>query len=64
MAWNGPEDFQPQATEIIDEVLEEYFKHIKTGMRFFVRSRSKLKLMSTTIRSYITKRSRIILSQN
>ena len=38
--WNGPEDFQPQATEIIDEVLEpkEYFKHIKTGMRFFASS--------------------------
>ena len=22
VAWNGPEDFQPQVTEIIDEVLE------------------------------------------
>ena len=57
VAWNGPQEFSKETTQIIDEALKEHFKGNKCGMRFFVVS--KMKFISSTISSYMNKPSRI-----
>ena len=57
IAWNGLEEFQTATTDLIREALYEYFEGKKTGLRFYINT--KLKLMSTTIRDNMAKRSRI-----
>jgi hypothetical protein len=59
VAWNGPREFQPQTQAILEEALEDFFKgHKKNSPRFFT-SGYKLKLMSSTIASFMKQRSRI-----
>lgn len=55
--WNGPSEFSPEATSVIDEALITYFEGKQTGMRFFARTR--LNIISSTIASYMKKPSRI-----
>ena len=45
-----------EASDLIDEAIEDYFKSNKYGMRFFVTS--KLKIVSSTISTYINRPSR------
>ena len=58
VAWNGPQEFQRQVAEIIEDALNAHFAGTETGIRFY--ARSKLKLASSTINDYIKKRSRIL----
>ena len=57
VAWNGPGEFSPEAQDLIKEAVESYFKDVKYGVRFYIKS--SLKLVSSTVHSYITKPSRI-----
>ena len=57
VAWNGPHLFSPEATSLIEEALKRHFEGKETGLRFYVNS--KLKLVSSTIASYMKKPSRI-----
>ena len=58
VAWNGPQEFQRQVAEIIEDALNAHFAGTETGIRFY--ARSKLKLASSTINDYIKKRSKIL----
>ena len=59
ISWNGPSEFSKEASDLIDEAIEDHFKNNKCGMRFFVTS--KLKIVSSTISTYINRPSRIDL---
>ena len=62
VAWNGPNEFTPEATKLIKESLEEYFKDKHTGIRFF--RKSALKFVSSTLSAYMTRPSRIRFGSN
>ena len=59
ISWNGPFEHSAAAERLLDRSLDAYFnEHTKSGaVRFHVSS--KFKFMSSTIRNYLKKRSRI-----
>ena len=48
----------PKTKLLLKELIEEYFKGNSKGVRFFVNN-SRMKLMSTTIKKFTSKPSRI-----
>ena len=54
---NGPKEFSTEATELIKQSVDRYFRRNSIGPRFYVRS--KLKLVSETIRNTIRSSSHI-----
>ena len=54
---NGSQEFAIEATALIKESVDKYFKRNSIGPRFFVRS--KLKLVSETIRNTLRSNSHI-----
>ena len=54
---NGPQEFSTEATELIKQSVDKYFRRNSIGPRFYVRS--KLKLVSETIRNTIRSGSHI-----
>ena len=57
ISWNGPSEFSPSATNILEEALQIYFEGKTTGLRFY--SNSKVKLVSSSVNSYMKKPSQI-----
>ena len=54
---NVPQEFSNEATELITHSVDKYIKRSNIGPRFYVRS--KLKLVSETIRNTLRSRSHI-----
>ena len=57
VAWNGPEEFDPVTNDIIEEAVDSYFIENKYGVRFY--KTTQIKLISETLRSYMSIKSRI-----
>ena len=57
LSWNGPEEFDAMTDSLVEDSIYQYFRNVKTGVRFYVKS--MIRLISPTIARYYQQQSRI-----